>query len=329
MSNTRKWKILLTGPICAEAQKMLESKAEVISAPPYTSSEEMAKLVRKQQTDGLIVRMGKINREVLTASSQLRVIAKHGTGISNIDVGAATELGLPVLITPNANFESVAEHTVGFIIALFKKLALLDYELKVNHNWAKTKYQTEELYHKCLGIVGVGRVGSRVIQLVAPLEMRVLAYDPYISEEDFPQGVQRVESLKELLQKADIVSIHCPSTKETYHLFGEAELTSMKPTAYLINTARGEIVDETALIKVLEKGLIAGAALDTFEKEPPSFDSPLFKLNNVITTPHIAGVTKQSFTRMGVTAAETVLNVLEGRKIDQKTIVNPSVIDRK
>jgi D-3-phosphoglycerate dehydrogenase len=326
--DNRQWNILVTGLICAEAQRMLEARAKVISVPPYASAQELVKLVKEQKTEGLIVRMGKIGRDVLTASSQLRVIAKHGTGVDNIDVAVATELGLPVLITPYANFESVAEHTVGFIFALSKKLTFFDSQLRVNQSWDKTTYQTEELYHKSIGIIGLGRIGMRVVQLLSPLEMKILGYDPYISEEEFPKEVQRLAALKELLSTADIVSIHCPLTKETYHLLGEPELKMMKPNAYLINTARGKIIDEKALIEALDEGIIAGVALDTFEEEPPSMDSPLFKLDNVITTPHIAGVSQESFIRMGITATEMVFKVLEGKinEIDLHAIVNPTVV---
>jgi len=329
MIKKNKYKILATGPICEIAKGMIKDKAELIFSPPYASSEEIAELVKKQQTEGLIVRMGKITREVLAASSQLRVVIKHGTGFNNIDTAAATELGLPVLITANANFESVAEHTVSLIYGLAKKLTFLDYELRVNHNWYKTKtdYQTKELHHKCLGIIGFGRIGSRVIQLVTPLEMKILVYDPYVSEKNLPDGTILVKSFKEFLQKADIVTIHCPLTKDTYHLLGKEELLYMKPNAYLINTARGGVIDERALLNILKKGLIAGAALDTFEKEPPSFNSDIFKLNNVITTAHIAGNTKESFIRMGVTVAETIFNFLEGNKnkISKSMFVNNAV----
>lgn len=326
MITKNKWKILATGPICYQAKKLIEAKAELILTPPYSSSEKIAELVKKQQTEGLIVRMGKINREVLAASSQLRVVIKHGTGFNNIDIDAATKLELPVLNTSNANFEAVAEHTVSLIYGLAKKLTFLDYELRINHNWYKTKteYQTGELHYKCLGIIGFGRIGSRVIQLVKPLEMKILVYDPYIFKKNLPNGTDSVKSLKELLQKADIITVHCPLTKDTYHLLGEDELSYMKHNAYLINTARGEIVDEKALINILKKGLIAGAALDTFEKEPPSFNSDIFKLSNVVTTAHIAGNTKESFIRMGVTVAETIFNFLEGKEkeIDKSMFLN-------
>lgn len=327
----KKWKILLTGPIHKEAQKILDARAEVYLTPPHSSSEEIANLVKKQQTEALIIRAGKINKEVLIASPQLRVIVKHGVGYNNIDIKTATELDLPVLFTPSANFESVAEHTLALIFALFKKLTLIDYEIKIKHEWPKDKYSLEELQHKCLGLVGMGRISSRVIQLVSPLKMKILVYDPFVSEKNLPKRVRKVKSVKELAQKADIVSIHCPLTEETYHLFGEEELNNMKPNAYLINTARGGIVDEVALIKVLEKELIAGAGLDTFDQEPLSLDSPLLNSNNVILTPHIGGSARESFIRMGLTAVKLVFQVLDGKQeeIDPDNFINSVVMKKR
>jgi len=327
----KRWRVLLTGPLHEKAQKILESRAEVDLVPLYSSTEKIINLMQKQQTEVLIVRAGKISREVLIASPRLRVIVKHGVGYDNIDVKSATELGLPVLATPMANFESVAEHTLALIFALFKKLTLLDYEIKTKKEWPKTKYTMNELQHKCLGVVGFGRVGSKLVQLVSPLKMGILVYDPFVSEKNLPQEIQKVKSIKELTQKSDIVSIHCPLTKETYHLFGEEELNSMKSTAYLINTARGKIVDEVALIKALEKGLIAGAGLDTFEQEPLSPDNLLLKLDNVIVTPHVAGTTKESFIRMGVTAVKLAFQILEGKEEDipVDNFINREVLEKK
>lgn len=321
------WKVLVTGPpLCSEAMKLLRTKSEVITIPPYSPSEKIAKVASGQKIDALIVRMGRVNRKVLAASPNLQVIVKHGTGVDNIDVLAATELGLPVLITSEANFQSVAEQTVGLIFAVVKELIYLDYRLRTG-NWDKVGYKGKELYGKSLGLVGIGRVGRRVSELLAPLEMDRFGYDPYVSDEDFPKEVKHVDSLHGLLNKVDVISIHCPLTEETYHLIGENEFRMMKPTAYLINTARGGIVDEKALIRALKEGWIKGAALDTFEKEPPPIDNPLWKLTqNLVVTPHIAGVTNESFARVGIAVAEMALNVLEGKGIERKAVVNPSVL---
>ena len=327
----KKWKILLTGPIHKEAQKVLDSKAESALAPPHSSSKEIANLIEKQQTDALIVRAGKINREVMAASPHLRVIVKHGVGYNNIEIDTATGLGLPVLYTPRANFESVAEHTLALIFSLTKKINLLDEEMKSNKSWPKSKYVLEELQHKCIGLIGMGRIGFRVIQLLSPLEMQIIVYDPFISESALPPGVKKVDTVKQLVQKADIVSVHCPLTKETACILGKEELSSMKPNAYLINTARGGIVDEAALIKILERGLIAGAALDTFSQEPLSPNSPFLELDNVIVTPHVAGTTKESSTRMGVTAVKLAFQILEGKEgeIPVDNFINREVLEKE
>ena len=326
-----KWNFLLTGPIHREAQKFLEPQAKFVISPVGSTSAEISDLIQKQQTDALIVRAGKINKEIMTASPHLQVIVKHGVGYNNIDIDAATELGLPVLYTPHANFESVAEHTLALIFSLTKKINLLDKEMKSNKSWPKSKYFLEELKHKCIGLIGMGRIGLRVIQLLSPLEMQVLVYDPFVSKNTLPSGVKRVDTVKQLVRNADIISIHCPLTKETACILGKEELNSMKSNAYLINTARGGIVDEVALIEVLKNGLIAGAALDTFTQEPIPPNSPLLKLDNVIVTPHVAGTTKESFIRMGLTAVKLAFQVLEGNKeeIFVDNFINHEVLRNK
>ncbi|MCK4554823.1 hydroxyacid dehydrogenase [Candidatus Parcubacteria bacterium] len=327
----KKWKFLLTGPIHQEAQKLLEPNAEFILSPAGSSSAEVSNLIQNQQTDALIVRAGKINRAIMIASPHLRVIVKHGVGYNNIEIDTATELGLPVLYTPLANFESVAEHTLALILSITKKINLLDKEMKSNKSWPKSKYVLEELEHKCIGIIGAGRVGFRLIQLLSPLEMQILVYDPFMSESALPSGVKKVDTVKQLVQKADIVSIHCPLTKKTNNLLGKEELNNMKPNAYLINTARGEIIDENALIEMLEKGLIAGAALDTFVQEPLPADSPLLKLDNTIVTPHVAGTAQESFIKMGVTVVKLAFQILEEKKeeIPRDNFINPEVLKKK
>ena len=327
----KKWNFLLTEPIHREAKKLLKSRANFIQYPIGSNNEEIIELIKKQQPDALIVRVKKIDKVAMIASPYLKVIVKHGVGYNNIDIDAATELGIPVLFTPHANFESVAEHTLALLFTITKKINLFDKEMKSKDSWPKYKFSSEELKHRCIGLIGMGRVGLRVIQLIAPLEIQVLVYDPFVSNDALPLGVKRVKTVKELVKNADIISIHCPLTKETADIIGKKELDSMKPNAYLINTARGGIVDETALIEALEKKLIAGAALDTFTEEPLSEDSPFLKLDNVIVTPHVAGNTEQSFNRMGVTAVNLAFKVLEGKKkeIPADHFINPEVFKVK
>lgn len=308
-----KYRFLLTGPIHKKVENVLEKKASITFSPIGSTSAIIRNLAKQQQTDALIVRGGKINRDIMAASPQLKVIVKHGAGYNNIDVQAAKNLGLPVLYTPYANCESVAEHTLALIYSLTKRINLLDQEIKINQNWPKLKFTLSELKNKCIGIIGMGRIGRRVIQLLAPLDMQVIVYDPFVSKRVFPKGVKQVNHLKELMKMSDIISIHCPLNRDTEALLGKEELSSMKPSAYLINTARGGIIDEMALVELLQNGVIAGAALDTFTQEPISPDNPLLKMENVILTPHVAGTTEESFFRMGNTAIELAFKVLEGK----------------
>ncbi len=193
--------------------------------------------------------------------------------------------------------------------------------------WDKTQYRGVELFRKTLGIIGFGRIGRRVSQLVAPLQMKIMISDPYIPEESIPSGIQRVSQLESLLKESDIVSVHCPLTEETRNLVGKKELLIMKKTAFLINTARGGIVDEEALIEALRAGKIAGAAIDTFRHEPPEDLRRLCEAGKVILTPHIAAATEEAFTRMGVEAAQNCLTVLEGGKPDKNSMANPEIFE--
>jgi D-3-phosphoglycerate dehydrogenase len=182
------------------------------------------------------------------------------------------------------------------------------------------------LFRKTLGLIGFGRIGRRVNQLVAPLQMKILISDPYIPEESIPPGIQRVSQLELLLKEADIVSLHCPLTEETRNLIGKKELKMMKKSAWLVNTARGGIVDEEALIAALREGEIAGAAIDTFRQEPPEEVRRLCEAGKVVLTPHIAAATDAAVSRMGVEAAQSVLTVLQGKMPDEDRVVNPEVL---
>jgi D-3-phosphoglycerate dehydrogenase len=325
-STNSRFRVVITGSsIASEAMELLLKTCSVENTEPHLSPSELAAKLRHNETDGLLVRMGKITEEVIRASAHLRVIAKHGTGVDNIDVEAATELRIPVLVTPFANYESVAEHVLGLMLALAKDIPRLDARMRKGH-WDKPRYRGTELQGKTLGLIGFGRIGRRVRELVAPFHMRVLAYDPFLQPEQFPSEVTRVRKFDELLKRADIVSLHCPLTDQTRHLIGEDELRTMKETAWLINTARGEIVDEEALIRALEKGEIAAAGIDTFSVEPPGDIEALSKAGKTVLTPHIAGITEASFERMGIEAARNILTVLGGKKPDSECLVNPQIL---
>lgn len=316
-------KIFITEPICPEAITILEKEAEIIQPDFYNNNvESLIKIVKETQVDGIIVRANTVDENVFLASQKLRVIVKHGVGYNNIAIESAKKYHIPILYTPYANFESVAEFTVGLLYLLYKKYFDFTLELKSNHNWDKTKYQTIELNKKVLGIIGFGKIGRRVAELVSPLNMKILVYDPFLSSRQLPEGIKKV-SLDELLSKSDFVSIHCPSTKNTRHLLGEKEFKKMKKDAFLINTARGDIINENDLLKALKNKWISGAAIDTFEKEPPDLSGEIFNLRNLITTPHVGGTAKESFVRMGMTSAKLILKVLNNKinEIDDEYFV--------
>mgnify|MGYP000200465730 CR=1 FL=1 len=323
------YRVVATGDSLApEAMKILEGTCRVVFAGPYPDPSKLAELLRLEGAQGLILRTGRVTAEVLRASPALKVVAKHGVGVDSIDVPAATAARIPVLISATANFQSVAEHTLGLMLCLAKDIPRMDGRMRQGF-WDKTQYRGTELFRKTLGLVGFGEIGRRLSQLVAPLQMRVLIFDPYVPPESMPPGIERMSSLEPLLEEADIVSLHCPLTEKTRNLIGKKELRRMKKTSFLINTARGGIVDEEALIAALREGEIAGAGIDTFRKEPPDDLRQLCEAGKLVLTPHIAAATHEAVARMGIEAARNILAVLENREPDRRTLVNPEVLGRK
>jgi len=319
--------VVITGPpIAKKAMDLLGKRCTVENTEPYLQPLELAQRLRDNNTEGLLVRMGRITGAVIRASANLKVIAKHGTGVDNIDVDAATQLKIPVLITPFANYESVAEHVLGLMLSLAKDIPRLDGRVREGQ-WDKPHYRGMELCGKALGLIGFGRIGRRVHELVAPLRMKVLVYDPFLQSDQIPTEATRVEKLEELLQSADIISLHCPLTNETRNLISRNEFKRMKKTAWLINTARGEVVNEEALVDALGNGEIAAAGIDTFSKEPPEDINALCNAGKTVLTPHIAGITEESFERLGIEAAKNILTILEGKMPDGEYVVNPEVFE--
>lgn len=321
------YQVVITGDsIAPEAQEILSPRCHITFTGSYPSSPLLAQKMRERMAHALILRTGKAPAEVIKASPNLKVIAKHGVGVDNIDMQTATQLRIPVMVTASANYQSVAEHTLGLMFSLAKDIPWHDSRIRQGF-WDKAQYRGVELYQKTLGLIGFGRIGRRVCELVAPLQMKILVFDPYLSREDLPANITLVQQLEDLLKAADIVSLHCPLMDKTRHLIGEGALGMMKKTAWLINTARGEIVDEEALISALKTGKIAGAGLDTFKKEPPDDLKHLCQAGKVVMTPHVAGATEEAFRRMGIEAAQNVLTILEGKKPDRNYLANPEVLE--
>jgi D-3-phosphoglycerate dehydrogenase len=271
--------------------------------------------------DVAVVRRGRITAEVFRNLPRLRGMVKWGVGVENIDIPAATEAGIIVANSPGNSF-AVAEATMLLILAVAKNLLIMTQTAKAGTPLA-FDVRGHEVYQKTLGIIGFGRIGRHLAHIAQGFDMAVLGYDPYVPPDRFAAlGVKQVD-LPGLLQESDHVSINCVLTTETHHLIGEEELALMKPTAYLVNTARGPIVDEKALYRALVEDRIAGAGLDVFEDEPLKPTNPLLALPNVVATPHALSRAWESTARTTRMIQEAVLTILDGRLPD--TTLNPNV----
>jgi len=309
-------KVLITDGLEAEAIAALRKVHEV----------DVAELDAKQLLEAipayhaLIVRSRtKVTKEVLERAANLKVVGRAGVGVDNIDVTQATARKVPVVNAPTASSVSVAELAFGHMLSLYRFLAVADRSVKEG-KWEKKRFEGHELHEKVLGLFGSGRIGAEVAKRAAAFGMRVIAFDPYLPPEVAKgHGIELVGK-EELLEDADIVSIHAALTPETRGIIGAGELSLMKHTAVLVNCARGEIVQEVALADALSSGAIAGAAVDVFEKEPPA-GSPLLTAPNVVFTPHLGASTHEAQARAGAIIAEQVFAALSGRR--PEFVVNP------
>jgi D-3-phosphoglycerate dehydrogenase len=271
-----------------------------------------------------LVRHYQIGAELLGRTPSLLIASTNGAGYDTVDVRMCTERGILVVNQSGGNAEAVAEHVIGMMLCLVKRVGETDRALRAGTLGPRIDYLGREAYGRTIGIVGLGKVGRRIAELAGGLfKMQVLAYDPYLSADVVrARGATKVE-LDELMRRSDFVSINCPLTPETRNLIGEKQYALMQPTAYFITSARGSIHDEAALERALRDKKIAGAGLDVWEKEPPPAQHPLMKYDNVMVTPHMAGVTRESRARMGQIAAEQMLQALDGKPVPR--IVNPQV----
>lgn len=314
-------RILVTEPIHNAGVELLKQEAEVV----FRGGRPLDELIKELGAiDGIVVRTARIGADVMDLLPGLKVIGKHGVGYDNIDVDAATQRGVAVVFTPGANSISVAEHALTLMMNLANKVSLAHLEIREGRLGEQKRYMGNELNGKTLGLIGLGRIGRHLAKCCRlAFDMRVVAYDPYVKESD------EVElcSLEEVLSKADFLSIHVPLTPETKDIVAARELAMMKPTAFLINTSRGGVVNEEDLYQALKDGQLAGAGLDVFVKEPPQAANPLVQLDNVIATPHTGAVTEEAMERMAAMAAEEVLAVLAGSV--PRNLVNPQVFEKK
>ncbi len=263
--------------------------------------------------DGLIIRSAtQVTAGVIERAENLKAIGRAGIGVDNIDIEAATKRGVIVANAPESNTVAAAEHTLGLMLAAARRIPAADASLK-GGEWKRSAFKGVEVREKTLGLIGLGHVGAIVARGAIGMGMKVLAYDPYVSEDRMrSMNVGRAETTDEVFENADFVSLHVPRTPQTIGLVNEESLGKMKPTAYLINVARGGIVDETDLYEALKGGVIGGAALDVFAEEPTT-ESPIFSLPNVVVTPHLGASTAEAQDRAGITAAEQVAAALKGK----------------
>ncbi|MCX8116657.1 MAG: hydroxyacid dehydrogenase [Desulfobacterota bacterium] len=306
------YKVLLYEDMREEGKEVLREKAEIVFAK---NLDEATLVEQVKEVDGIVIRAnGKVTRTMMEAAPRLKVIGRHGVGVENIDVEAATEKGIWVVNTPDANDLSVAEHFFGLALMLSKMLKKGDLALREGRWEARYQYIGRELHGKTLGILGFGRIGKSIGRIASQgFKMRVLYYDAFRFEEVEREIGAVKASLEEVMSRSDFISINLPLVPATRGLVGEKELRMMKPTAYILNLARGPIWDEKALYRVLKEGAIAGAAADVFEVEPASKDHPLLELENFIGTPHMAAHTEEALKKMSL-VTEDILRVFEGKE---------------
>ncbi len=275
--------------------------------------------------DAILVRSAtKVDAEAIAAAKRLRVVARAGVGLDNIDVAAATKAGVMVVNAPTSNIVSAAEHAIALLLACARNIPAANAALK-SGEWKRSKYTGVELVDKVVGIVGLGRIGALVAQRLAAFGMKILAYDPYVQAARAAQIGARLVTLEELLREADFISIHLPKTPETLGLIGEEQLRLVKPSVRIVNAARGGIIDENALAIAIKEGRVAGAGIDVFASEPCT-SSPLFEFDNVVVTPHLGASTYEAQEKAGVAVARSVRLALVGELVPDAVNVQGGTI---
>jgi D-3-phosphoglycerate dehydrogenase len=316
------YRILLSEKIHPDGIRLLESVGQVDIAPD-PSEDTIVGIIGEY--DAIVVRSSKLTGKMIEAGKRLKVIGRHGIGTDNLDIETANRQQVIVVNTPEANVISVAEHVMGAMLALCKRLGEADCALRkgvfdrpgsLPGLVDKLGYTTLELYGKTVGLIGVGKIARQVAKMcINGFNMKAYGFDAYLKPEDIRSaGVEPCDTIEEVVSKADFVSVHVPLTPGTKDLIDEKIISGMKPTAILINAARGGVVNEQALYNALKQKTIAAAAVDVFAKEPPGKDHPFFELDNILVTPHMAAMSDGAIYRMAIDVAQGVIDVLEGRE---------------
>lgn len=315
---------ILVGDALHEAGIELLRKVADVEVAAELNEEQLIEKIRS--VDALLVRSKtKVTKNVIQAAKNLKVIGRAGAGVDNIDLEAATKRGIVVVNAPEASSITVAEHTIGLMLAMARKIPFADASLK-SGKWEKKKFVGIELRGKVLGVIGLGRIGTQVVAKAKAFGMQILVYDPYISEKLARDSGVKISDLDELIKNSDFITLHVPLTEQTKGMIGKKEIEKMKKGAFIINCARGGMVDEKALYEGLKSGKIAGAALDVFEKEPP-LESPLLKLENIVVTPHLGASTEEAQRYASVIACEEVIRTLKNEA--PRNVVNMPVFSQE
>jgi len=295
--------ILVTGADLADQAVEILKDYDLHYAGARPTEADLIRLVSTVDPVALIVRYGRITPAVIGAAKSLRVISKHGSGIDTIDVAAAKDRNIAVCAAAGANAAAVAEHAIALLLACAKSIVHLDQRTHAGH-WDKSTHKSVELEGRTLGLIGLGAIGRRVAAIAHAMRMRVVGFDPFASQ--LPDYIESV-SLAALWPAADVISLHCPLTDENRLLINAAVLAQCKPGVILINTARGGLIDEPALLAAVAQGKVACAGIDSFSQEPPPGDHPFFGQPGFVLTPHVGGVTADAYRKMGCGAALNVL----------------------
>jgi D-3-phosphoglycerate dehydrogenase len=328
---TNKKKLLITESFSQQGRALLRERGdiEVIDFPNMISAADFEKLLQQQApVHGVALGATRFGEPELEAAQDMQVVARIGVGYDSVDVAALSRRKVPLMVAGTANSPSVAEQALFMMLMLAKRGVELHALVKGGQWSTRLGLLPFDLFGKTLLIIGFGRIGTRTAKRCLAMEMNVLVYDPYKSAAEIKAaGCEPVSDLDATLPRADFVTLHCPKTPETTAMFDAARLARMKPSAYLVNTARGGIVVEAALHDALVSGKLAGAGLDVFEQEPPPLGHALFELPNVIIAPHVAGVTREALDRMGEQTARNMLSALDGEPIRQN-VINQDVLNQ-
>ncbi|RTL16278.1 MAG: hydroxyacid dehydrogenase [Sphingomonadaceae bacterium] len=314
---------LIAGPLLSDAamRTAAEHGLTLVPLKPYADADEMIAAANAIGAQAIVVRMGVVSRAVIEGIPTLRIIAKHGVGVDGIDRAAASARGIPVVVAGGANAQSVAEQALALLMSAARSTAWLDRRVREGH-WDKPTYAGTEITGKSIGLVGLGAIGRAFLHLLAPFGGTVRIYDPYLGDAQLPVGTIRCATVRELLEQSDIVSLHCPLTPDNRGFIDADALAAMRPGSILLNTARGELIDETALVEALQSGPLAGAGLDTFASEPPAADHPFWALDNLVVSPHVGANTREARIRVGISVVDQIAAYLTTGAIEPRNLVN-------